>query len=54
MPYVSTSVRGGIDAMHIARAGAGSTAAPSTPTDAGSELSSDVLLSRSGYIVVAG
>lgn len=55
MADISRSVRGGIVAMRIARAVAGTaTAAAGTVVDAGSELGSDVLLSRSGYIVVAG
>lgn len=53
MAILGTSVRGGIDAMLIARTSEGTTGAGSIAAP-GNQEGSDVLLSRSGYIVVAG
>lgn len=54
MANLGTSVRGGIVAMHIARTSEGTAAAGCMAAESGSKEGSDILLSRSGYIVVAG
>jgi hypothetical protein len=54
MASLGTSVRGGIVAMHIARACEGTAADGCMAAESGNTEGSDILLSRSGYIVVAG
>lgn len=53
MAFISKSVRAGIAAMRADRT-AGSMASTATPKTEANETESDVLLSKSGYIVVAG
>ena len=53
MAVISKSVRAGIAAMRAART-AGSRASTPMPETEATEPGSEVLLSKSGYIVVAG
>lgn len=53
MAFISKSVRAGIAAMRADRT-VGSRASTSTPKTEANEPGSEVLLSKSGYIVVAG
>lgn len=53
MAFISKSVRAGIAAMRAGRIVGNSTSTP-TPQAESNEPGCDVLLSKSGYIVVAG
>ncbi|HEU5173796.1 MAG TPA: hypothetical protein VFT96_03505 [Gemmatimonadaceae bacterium] len=53
MAFISKSVRAGIAAMRAART-VGNRASTPTPQAEADEPGCDVLLSKSGYIVVAG
>ena len=53
MAFISKSVRAGIAAMRAGRT-VGNRASTPTPETGANEPGADVLLSKSGYIVVAG